>query len=45
MSKITKNEMFRSIIKQAVINEVKFEYVFAHNRFRAKKIWSLFIMT
>jgi hypothetical protein len=45
MSKITKNEMFRSIINQAVINEVKFEYVLADNCFEAKKIWNLFIMT
>lgn len=37
MSKVTKNEMFRSIIVQAVFNEVKFEYVLADNWFGAKK--------
>lgn len=36
-SKITKNEMFRSIIAQAVLNEVKFEYVLSDNWFGAKK--------
>ena len=37
MSKITKHEMVRSIINQAVINEVKFEYVLVDNWFEAKK--------
>jgi len=36
-SKITKNQMFRSMIGQAVLNEVKFEYVLADNWFGAKK--------
>jgi uncharacterized protein YrzB (UPF0473 family) len=36
-SKITKNEMFRSIIAQVVLNEVKFEYVLSDNWFGAKK--------
>ena len=36
-SKATKNEMFRSIIAQAVLNEVKFEYVLSDNWFGAKK--------
>ncbi len=34
---IGKNEMFQSIISQAVANEVKFEYVLADNWFGAKK--------
>jgi hypothetical protein len=33
---ITKNEMFRNIVKQAVSNRVKFEYVLADNWFGAK---------
>ena len=37
ISKITKNQMFRSMIAQAVLNEVKFEYVLADNWFGAKK--------
>ena len=36
-SSVSKNELFRSIIKQAVINEVKFDYVLADNWFGAKK--------
>ena len=36
-SSISKNEMFRSIISQAVINKVKFDYVLADNWFGAKK--------
>lgn len=36
-SSISKNQMFRSMIAQAVINEVKFEYVLADNWFGAKK--------
>lgn len=34
---ITKNELFLSIIKQAVRNKVKFEYILADNWFGAKK--------
>lgn len=34
---ITKNELFRSMIKQAVSNNVKFEYILADNWFGAKK--------
>ena len=36
-SSTTKNEMFRSIIAQAVNNEVKFDYVLSDNWFGAKK--------
>lgn len=36
-SKTTKNQIFRSIIAQAVLNEAKFEYVLADNWFGAKK--------
>lgn len=36
-SSTTKNELFRSMIKQAVFNGVKFEYVLADNWFGAKK--------
>lgn len=36
-SSISKNEMFRSIIAQAVANNVKFDYVLADNWFGAKK--------
>ena len=36
-SSISKNEMFRSIIAQAVTNKVKFDYVLADNWFGAKK--------
>lgn len=36
-SKITKNQMFQSMVAQAVLNEVKFEYVLADNWFGAKK--------
>lgn len=36
-SSITKNELFREIIKQAVTNDVKFDYVLADNWFGAKK--------
>ena len=36
-SSTTKNEMFRSIIAQAVKNEVKFDYVLSDNWFGAKK--------
>ena len=36
-AKVTKNEMFRSIIAQAVLNEVKFEYILSDNWFGAKK--------
>ena len=36
-SSITKNELFKSIVKQAVLNQVKFEYVLADNWFGAKK--------
>ncbi|HEV8052911.1 MAG TPA: transposase [Parachlamydiaceae bacterium] len=35
-SSITKNQHFRSLIKQAVTNEVKFDYVLADNWFGAK---------
>ena len=34
---ISKNEMFRSMISQAIVNEVKFDYVLADNWFGAKK--------
>ena len=37
ISKITKNQMVRSMVAQAVLNEVKFEYVLADNWFGAKK--------
>jgi hypothetical protein len=36
-SSVSKNQMFRSIIAQAVANEVKFDYVLADNWFGAKK--------
>ena len=36
-SSTTKNELFRSMIKQAVFNQVKFEYILADNWFGAKK--------
>jgi hypothetical protein len=36
-SSVSKNQMFRSIIAQAVTNEVKFDYVLADNWFGAKK--------
>lgn len=36
-SSVSKNEMFRSIITQAVTNNVKFDYVLADNWFGAKK--------
>lgn len=36
-SSISKNEMFRSVILQATINNVKFEYILADNWFGAKK--------
>ena len=36
-SSITKNELFKSILKQAVLNQIKFEYVLADNWFGAKK--------
>jgi hypothetical protein len=36
-SSVSKNEMFRSMIAQAVSNEVLFEYVLADNWFGAKK--------
>ena len=35
-SSVTKNQMFRSLIKQAEMNQVKFEYVLADNWFGAK---------
>jgi len=34
---VTKNELFKSIANQAVLNNVKFEYVLADNWFGAKK--------
>ena len=34
---ITKNQMFRNIIKQAVKNHVKFEYILADNWFGSKE--------
>mgnify|MGYP000210929585 CR=1 FL=1 len=34
---ITKNEHFRSLIKQAVLNQVKFEYILADNWFGSKE--------
>jgi hypothetical protein len=36
-SSVSKNEMFRSMIAQAVTNNVKFDYVLADNWFGAKK--------
>jgi hypothetical protein len=36
-SSVSKNEMFRSIIKRAVVNQVQFDYVLADNWFGAKK--------
>lgn len=36
-SSINKNEMFRSIIAQAISNQVKFDYVLADNWFGSKK--------
>jgi hypothetical protein len=36
-SSVSKNEMFRSIIKQAVTNQIQFDYVLADNWFGAKK--------
>ena len=36
-SSISKNQMFRSIIAQAITNQVKFDYVLADNWFGAKK--------
>ena len=36
-SSVTKNELFRSMIKQAVLNQVKFEYILADSWFGAKK--------
>ena len=36
-SSITKNQMFRSMISQAIKNEVKFDYILADNWFGAKK--------
>lgn len=36
-SSVTKNQIFQSIIAQAVTNEVKFDYVLADNWFGAKK--------
>jgi len=41
---ISKNQMFRSMIAQAITNQVKFEYVLADIWFGAKKTWSLCIM-
>jgi len=43
-SSISKNEMFQSVIAQAITNNVKFEYILADIWFGAKKIWSLFSM-
>ena len=43
-SSISKNQMFRSMITQAVTNMVRFEYILADIWFGAKKTWSLFIM-
>ena len=36
-SSVTKNELFRDMLKQAIKNQVKFEYVLADNWFGAKK--------
>lgn len=36
-SSITKNEMFRFVLKQAKINQIKYEYILADNWFGAKK--------
>ena len=36
-SAVTKNDLFKSMIKQATLNQVKFEYVLADNWFGAKK--------
>jgi len=36
-SSITKNQMFRSMISQAIKNEVKFDYILVDNWFGAKK--------
>lgn len=36
-SAITKNEQFRNMLQQAVLNQVKFDYVLADNWFGAKK--------
>ena len=36
-SPVTKNELFRSMIEQAISNQIKFEYVLADNWFGAKK--------
>jgi hypothetical protein len=36
-SSISKNQMFRSLIAQAILNDVKFNYILADNWFGAKK--------
>jgi hypothetical protein len=36
-SSVSKNQMFRSMIAQAMVNEVKFDYILADNWFGAKK--------
>lgn len=36
-SSVTKNELFRNMLEQAVINQLKFKYVLADNWFGAKK--------
>src|SRR5271156_350476 len=36
-SSISKNQMFRSLIAQAILNDVKFDYILADNWFGAKK--------
>jgi hypothetical protein len=36
-SSISKNELFRDMLQQAVINQIKFEYILADNWFGAKK--------
>ena len=36
-SSISKNQMFRSMIAQAIVNKVKFDYILADNWFGAKK--------
>lgn len=41
---VSKNQMFRSMIAQAMTNGVKFDYILSDTWFGAKKIWSLLNM-
>ena len=43
-SSVTKNELFRKMLKQSISNQLKFKYVLADSWFGAKKTWISYII-